>query len=70
MKYSWFHHFNCHTQESEELMARYRHRGFKAERSLNHDCLTWTVSVLLPEFKRLPRTPGAFRQRIWGGRNG
>lgn len=70
MKHTWFHHHNCTTNEAEELMKRYRQRGVKVERSLNHDCLTWTISALLPEGEHLPRTPRVYRQRIWGAFNG
>ncbi|EAA6042423.1 hypothetical protein DRW71_18965 [Salmonella enterica subsp. diarizonae] len=37
-----------------ELVKQYRRRGVKTERSLNHDCIHWTVSVLLPEFDHVP----------------
>lgn len=43
MKHSWFHHLECTTQQADELMARYRQRGVKVERSLNPDFMTWTV---------------------------
>lgn len=51
MKYSWFHHLECTTQQAEELVARYRQRGVKVERSLNPDFMTWTVSAQLVEDK-------------------
>ncbi|STU62278.1 82 prophage-derived uncharacterized protein ybcO [Klebsiella pneumoniae] len=47
MKRSWFHHLECTTQQAEELVARYRQRGVKVERSLNPDFMTWTVSAQL-----------------------
>jgi hypothetical protein len=51
MKYSWFHHLECTTQQADELVARYRQRGVKVERSLNPDFMTWTVSAQLVEDK-------------------
>ena len=66
MKRTWFHHPHCTTREAEELLIRYRRNGVQAEKSLNQDFLTWTVSVKLPEYKYLPRTPRVLRQRIWG----
>ncbi|EMZ0642055.1 hypothetical protein ABC254_004649, partial [Salmonella enterica] len=50
MKYSWFHHTDCTTQQAEELMAEYQRRGVEVERSLNPDFITWTVSAKLPEY--------------------
>jgi len=35
MKSSWFQHTECTTAQAEELMATYRARGVKVERSLN-----------------------------------
>lgn len=66
MKYSYFQHTECTTQQAEELMAKYRRRGVKVERSLNPDYLTWTVSARLPEARRQERTPRSFRQKVWG----
>ncbi|ENJ4077156.1 hypothetical protein AB1D47_001600 [Enterobacter hormaechei] len=43
MKKTWFHHTDCTTQQSEELIAEYQRRGVKVERNLNSDYLTWTV---------------------------
>lgn len=58
MKRSWFHHHECTTQQAEELVARYRQRGVKVERSLNPDFMTWTVSAQLVEDKiRRGQTP-------------
>jgi hypothetical protein len=51
MKHSWFHHPECTTQQADELVARYRQRGVKVERSLNPDFVTWTVSAQLVEDK-------------------
>ena len=45
MKYSWFHHHECTTEQADELVASYRRRGATVERSLNRDNITWTVSV-------------------------
>ncbi|EJW0956188.1 hypothetical protein N8R58_004607, partial [Salmonella enterica] len=50
MKYSWFHHHDCTTEQADELVAEYRRRGVKVERSLNPDFITWTVSAKLPEY--------------------
>ncbi len=48
MKMTWFQHPVCTTEEADELVARYRARGVKTERSLNPDYTTWTVSAFLP----------------------
>lgn len=66
MKETWFQHTECTTQQADELMAEYRRRGVKVERSLNPDFLTWTVSARLPEARRQERTPRSFRQKVWG----
>lgn len=66
MKFSWFHHHECTTEQADELVEKYRARGVKTERSLNRDNITWTVSVRLPEAKRQERTPRTFRQKVWG----
>nr|ELR8799486.1 hypothetical protein [Salmonella enterica] len=54
MKMTWFQHPACTTEEADELVKQYRRRGGKTERSLNHDCIYWTVSALLPEFGHVP----------------
>jgi len=66
MKETWFHHTDCTAQQAEDLVATYRARGVKVERSLNPDYVTWTVSVRLPEARRQERTPRTFRQKVWG----
>ncbi|HDT2442426.1 hypothetical protein [Raoultella planticola] len=66
MKYSWFHHSDCTTLQAEELMAKYRQRGVKVERSLNPDFITWTISVMLVEDVNPPRPDGRWRNRMWG----
>lgn len=66
MKETWFQHTECTTQQADELMAEYRRRGVKVERSLNPDYFTWTVSARLPEARRQERTPRSFRQKVWG----
>ncbi|EAZ8181943.1 hypothetical protein K0D96_004855 [Salmonella enterica] len=66
MKYSWFHHTDCTTQQAEELMAEYQRRGVEVERSLNPDFITWTVSAKLPEYVYRVRTPKSLRQKVWG----
>lgn len=40
MKKTRFHHTDCTTQQSEELIAEYQRRGVKVERNLNSDYLT------------------------------
>ncbi|EJN6078297.1 hypothetical protein NQI44_001714 [Salmonella enterica] len=50
MRKTWFRHPNCTTEEADELVKQYRRMGVKTERSLNYDCIHWTVSALLPEF--------------------
>ncbi|EAV1291463.1 hypothetical protein EU588_05525 [Salmonella enterica] len=54
MRKTWFRHPNCTTEEADELVKQYRRRGVKTERSLNYDCIHWTVSALLPEFGHVP----------------
>lgn len=66
MKESWFQHTECTTAQAEQLLADYRLRGVEVERSLNSDCITWTVSARLPEARRQDRTPRSFRQKVWG----
>nr|VUD31409.1 Uncharacterised protein [Raoultella sp. NCTC 9187] len=66
MKISWFHHHECTTLQADELMAKYRQRGVRVERSLNQDLLTWTVSAQLVEDKRAPRPNSRWRNRMWG----
>ncbi|ENL4830214.1 hypothetical protein AB5G42_005158 [Salmonella enterica subsp. enterica serovar Teko] len=66
MKYSYFQHTECTTQQADELVAEYRRRGVKVERSLNPDFITWTVSAKLPEYARRMRTPKSLRQKVWG----
>lgn len=66
MKYSYFQHTECTTHQADELVAEYRRRGVKVERSLNPDYLTWTVSVKLPECLHPARTPRTYRQKVWG----
>jgi len=66
MKYSWFHHHDCTTQQADELMAKYRQRGVRVERSLNQDLIIWTVSAQLVEDKNPPRPASRTRNRMWG----
>lgn len=54
MRMTWFRHPACTTEESEELLKQYHRRNVKTERYLNQDCITWTVSALLPEFGHVP----------------
>lgn len=65
MTISWFHHPECTTLQADELVAKYRQRGIKVERSLNPDLLTWTVSVQLEEDKNPPRPDSRWRNRMW-----
>lgn len=67
MKYSYFHHTECTTEQAERLIADYQSRGVRAKKSLNPDFLTWTVSAKLQECERPARTPRTFRQKGWGG---
>ena len=66
MKFSWFHHHECTTEQADELVASYRRRGATVERSLNRDNITWTVSEKLPECEHPARTPRTFHQKVWG----
>ena len=66
MKETWFYHPDCTTAQAEELLAQYRRRGIKAERSLNPDRVTWTVSALLPEGNKPPRPSRVWQSKAWG----
>ncbi|WP_318385837.1 hypothetical protein [Enterobacter sp.] len=66
MKETWFHHTDCTTQQAEDLVATYRARGVKVERSLNPDYITWTVSARLPESIKPPRPSRVWRSKAWG----
>ncbi|EDH9430449.1 hypothetical protein CC452_24410, partial [Salmonella enterica subsp. enterica serovar Typhimurium] len=49
MKYSWFHHHDCTTEQADTLISDYQKRGIRTGKSLNPDFITWTVSAKLPE---------------------
>jgi len=66
MKYSWFHHHECTTEQADELVANYRRRGVKVERSLNRDNITWTISAQLPEGDKVPRPSRVWQNKAWG----
>ncbi|WP_312480826.1 hypothetical protein [Kosakonia cowanii] len=66
MKETWFYHMECTTEQAEELLAQYRRRGVKVERSLNPDFVTWTVSALLPEGNHPPRPSRVWLSKAWG----
>ncbi|EAR9142152.1 hypothetical protein EZX63_22860 [Salmonella enterica subsp. enterica serovar Oranienburg] len=66
MKYSWFHHHDCTTEQADELVVRYRARGVKTERGLNPDYTTWTVSAFLPAYSKPARPDNRWRNRVWG----
>lgn len=66
MKFSWFQYTDCTTEQADHLMSHYSAQGIKAERSLNQDLLTWTVSARLPVDGRPERTPKSMIQRVWG----
>ncbi|MBK0078679.1 hypothetical protein IAE49_03950 [Kosakonia sp. S58] len=66
MKETWFYHMECTTEQAEELLAQYRRRGVKVERSLNPDLITWTVSAQLPEGNHLPRPSRVWQSKAWG----
>lgn len=66
MKFSWFHHHECTTEQADELIACYRRRGATVERSLNRDNITWTVSVQLPESEKSPRPSRVWQNKAWG----
>lgn len=65
MKYSWFHHHECTTDQADELVEKYRARGVKTERSLNRDNITWTVSAQLPEGDNAPRPSRVWQSKAW-----
>ncbi|EGI6721414.1 hypothetical protein IGX55_000862 [Escherichia coli] len=66
MKFSWFHHHECTTEQADELVEKYRARGVKTERSLNRDNITWTVSAQLPEGEKAPRPSRVWQSKAWG----
>ncbi|EEX2875386.1 hypothetical protein ACVTXV_000867 [Escherichia coli] len=66
MKFSWFHHHECTTEQADELVEKYRARGVKTERSLNRDNITWTVSAQLPEGDNAPRPSRVWQSKVWG----
>lgn len=66
MKETWFYHMECTTEQAEELLAQYRRRGVKVERSLNPDLITWTVSAQLPECNHSPRPSRVWQSKAWG----
>lgn len=66
MKHSYFQHTECTTHQADELVAEYRRRGVKVERSLNPDYLTWTVSARLPKGDKAPRPSRVWQNRAWG----
>lgn len=66
MKFSWFHHHDCTTEQADELVANYQRRGVKVERSLNRDNITWTISVELPEGDKAPRPSRVWQNKAWG----
>ncbi|EMK2609345.1 hypothetical protein QU896_03180 [Citrobacter freundii] len=65
MKFSWFHHHECTTEQADELVARYRAKQIKTERSLDNDFIHWTISAFLPETSKPPRQDRTWQQRIW-----
>lgn len=56
MKRSWFTHYGLTTKQADELVARYRAKGIKTERSLDSDPCFWIVSAFLIENSRLAHT--------------
>ncbi|WP_449549435.1 hypothetical protein [Lelliottia amnigena] len=66
MKYSYFHHTDCSTEQADELLQRYKARGVRVERSLNPDYVTWTVSAYLPTSNSPARPDNRWRNRMWG----
>ncbi|HFK4064847.1 TPA: hypothetical protein ACG1UU_002251 [Kluyvera ascorbata] len=66
MKYSWFHHHECTTEQADELVDNYRRRGVKVERSLNCDNITRTISAQLPEGDKAPRPSRVWQSKAWG----
>ncbi|EBC3376896.1 hypothetical protein C0N28_14910 [Salmonella enterica] len=66
MRKTWFRHPNCTTEEADELVKQYRRRGVKTERSLNYDCIHWTVSAFLPTSSKPARPDNRWRNRVWG----
>lgn len=66
MKRDWFYQDNLTEEQAEELVANYRRRGVKVERSLNHDNITWTTSAQLPEGEKAPRPSRVWQSKAWG----
>ena len=66
MKFSWFHHHECTTEQADDLVDNYRRRGVKVERSLNRDNITWTIRAQLPEGDKAPRPSRVWHSKAWG----
>lgn len=66
MKFTWFHHHECTTEQADELVDNYRRRGVKVERSLNRDNITWTISAQLLEGDKAPRPSRVWQNKAWG----
>ena len=66
MKFSWFHHHECTTEQADDLVDNYRRRGVKVERSLNRDNNTCTISAQLPEGDKAPRPSRLWQSKAWG----
>lgn len=66
MKRSWFTHYRLTTEQADELVARYRAKGIKTERSLDSDPCFWIVSALLTENSGPAHTKKSYRSQMWG----
>lgn len=69
MKYSWFYHHDCTTEQADTLISDYQNRGIRTEKSLNPDFITWTVSAKLPEYARRCGRQNPYAKRS-GGEHG
>jgi hypothetical protein len=61
----WFQHDNLTEAEASELVERYNANRIRTEKSLSADFKSWTVSALLPESARPPKTERTWQQRFW-----
>lgn len=66
MKKSWFTHTGLTTEEANELVSRYKSKGFLVEKSLDIDPRLWIVSALLPQQNSSAKTAQSMRSRAWG----
>ncbi|WP_080080031.1 hypothetical protein [Salmonella enterica] len=53
MKYSWFHHHDCTTEQADTLISDYQKRGIRTGKSLHHhDCTTEQADTLISDYQK------------------